>query len=84
MSQAAPRVSKIGIRANGGLPDRYPTTQANPIGNTAHITRETLPVSGVATPRWKHPKLNATPWSMSYAVKRTPISPGKAKKVRHG
>lgn len=80
----SPRASMMGTRTNGGLPDRYPSTQANPVGIQEHRTREILPYEASATPRWKHPKLNMTPWSSSYAVKRQPMSPGKAKKVKHG
>ena len=75
--------SYMRARAYGGLPDRYPSTQANPVASRQKITR---PVSLIPTapPRLLNPKLNATPWSTSYAVKRPVMSKSKTKKVRHG
>jgi hypothetical protein len=76
--------STMRARNYGGLPDRYPSTQANPVASSNKITRETISVSRQAPPRWQHPKLNYTPWSTSYAVSRPKMAKSKTKKVRHG
>jgi hypothetical protein len=69
-------------RVTAQLPDRWTGQFANPVGNTSGITRETRPVTASSTARTRHPKLNATPWSTSYAQKRTPLSESKSKGTR--
>lgn len=63
-------------RVSASLPDRWTGQYANPVGD---VTRETRPVTASSTARVRHPKLNATPWSTSYAVKRQPLPERKSK-----
>lgn len=70
--------SRVDQRAYGGLPDRAYTSQSNPVGTTKNPTRLH---SGA---RAMHPKLNSTPWSTTYAVKRMPMSKSKSKRMPYG
>lgn len=77
----AATIVKPGImssKVTASLPDRWTGQYANPVGNP-NQTRETTPVMAISTARYRHPKLNATPWSTSYAQKRQPL-PNKASK----
>ncbi len=48
---------------------RMPGFGANPVN--APGKRESVPLTGGATPRVQHPRLNTTPWPVSYAQART-------------
>lgn len=82
MTHVPQRWSYITARTYGGLPDRAPSWAANPAVHGGGSTRETVPMERNAPIRWMHPKLNTTPWSTSMAIKRRPMAPRKAKKVR--
>lgn len=78
------RTSQLGAQVRVGLPDRYSGRFANPTGfiQRPNRTRETLALTS-ASPRMRHPKLNGSPWSTSYAVKRKPERV-PARKARKG
>lgn len=77
------KTSKLGSRVSGGLVGRWSGAFANPIGN-GQVTRETAPLASNAPARVQNPKLNTTPWSTSFAVKRRPMKTSASKGVRHG
>jgi hypothetical protein len=78
------RVSALGSRVTAGPPDRWTGRLANPVGHVRNPTRETAPLSAMAPARVQHPKLNTSPWSTSFAVKRKPVKNSKSKGVAHG
>lgn len=73
--------SYIHQRLNGGIPDRAPTSQANPVGNTRRISR-----FGVVKDKARvlNPKLNHITWSSHYAQHRTPMSNRTSKGMPYG
>ena len=68
------------LRSNiGGIPlARY---SGNPVGwQIPNRTRESLALTSMS-PRMRHPRLNGSPWTTSYAVKRTQSLRSKGKKM---
>ena len=70
------KVSQISSRVQTGLPGRWSGVYANPVGNYQNPQR--------GTARQVNPKLNGTPWSVSYAVNRQGPPASKSKKAKKG
>jgi hypothetical protein len=70
------KASVLASRVSAPMPDRWSGVYANPVGNYQDPNR--------GTPRVTHPKLNTTPWSTSYAVKRKPMRKSASKKAGKG
>ena len=78
------RTGMMRSRVRAIQPNRYSGQQANPVGNTRVITRETAPMHPNAGPRTQHPKLNTKPWSTSFAQKRKAEPKRASKHQRKG
>lgn len=70
------KASVLASRVDAGPPDRWSGVYANPVGNYQDPNR--------GTPRQMHPKLNTSPWPVSYAVKRQAMPARKSKGVGKG
>jgi hypothetical protein len=78
------KAGSLASRVSAGLPGRWSGRLANPVGNVQRPTRETAPLYENAPARVQHPKLNGSPWSTSFAVKRKPVKKSASKKVPRG
>jgi hypothetical protein len=77
------KTSMLASRVSAKTAGRWSGFYANPVGS-GKVTRETAPLSANAPARVQNPKLNTTPWSTSFAQKRTPMKKSKSKGVAHG